>query len=94
MKIVKLYALGGFRVRVILMDMEFEKVKDEVELVELNTTAAREHVGEIERSIRQRKVQMCLHQPPLRLLPQAAGDTHGIFCHPHAQCGTQQAGSV
>ena len=28
MKIVKLYMLGGFRVRVILMDMEFEKVKD------------------------------------------------------------------
>ena len=52
MKIVKLYALGGFRVRVILMDMEFEKVKDEVALVELNTTAAREHVGEIKRSIR------------------------------------------
>ena len=34
------------------MDMEFEKVKDEIALVELNITAAREHVGEIERSIR------------------------------------------
>ena len=34
--------------------MEFEKVKDQqgMELVDVNTTAAREHVGEIERGIR------------------------------------------
>ena len=35
-----------------LMDMEFEKVKDELPLVEVNTTAAREHVPEIEGCIR------------------------------------------
>ena len=36
------------------MDIEFEKVKDEkgMELVDVNMTAAREHVGEIERGIR------------------------------------------
>ena len=34
------------------MDMEFEKIADKVELAEINTTAAREHVGEIERQIR------------------------------------------
>ena len=34
------------------MDMEFEKVKSEMDSVEINTTAAREHVGEIERGIR------------------------------------------
>ena len=32
--------------------MEFEKVKDELGLVDVNTTAAREHVAEIERGIR------------------------------------------
>ena len=52
MKIVKLYARGGFIVNNILMDQEFDKVVDEVELVEVNTTAAPEHVGEIERCIR------------------------------------------
>ena len=51
-KIVKIYARGGYIVRLILMDMEFEKVKSEMDSVEINTTAAREHVGEIERGIR------------------------------------------
>jgi len=49
--IVKIYARGGFVVRLIMMDMEFEKVKDEFSRVVVNTTAAREHVGEIERAI-------------------------------------------
>ena len=48
MKIVKLYALGGFVVRTVLMDGEFEKIKPEVEL-DINISPAREHVGEIER---------------------------------------------
>ena len=47
-----IYARGGFKVRTIMMDMEFEKVKDQLGMVEVNTTAAREHVGEIERGIR------------------------------------------
>ena len=53
-RIVNLYARGGFRVRTIMMDMEFEKVKDQegMELVDVNTSAAREHVDEIERGIR------------------------------------------
>ena len=50
-KIVKVYARGGFVVRLVLMDMEFEKIKDEFDRVEVNTTAAREHVGDIERVI-------------------------------------------
>ena len=48
MKIVKLYALGGLVVRTVVMDREFEKIKPEVEL-DINISAAREHVGEIER---------------------------------------------
>ena len=50
--IVKFYARGGFVVRLVLMDMEFEKIKHIFDKVEVNTTAAREHVGEIERGIR------------------------------------------
>ena len=52
MKVVKLYARGGFVVRLVLMDMEFDKIKDLVGLVEVNTTAAREHVAEIEQEVR------------------------------------------
>jgi hypothetical protein len=35
-----------------MMDMEFEKLKDLLPNIALNTTAAQEHVGEIERKIR------------------------------------------
>ena len=45
MNIVKLYARGGFLICLVLMDTEFEKIKDKVVLVEVNNTAAREHVG-------------------------------------------------
>eukprot|EP00957_Ditylum_brightwellii_P057853 4387055-Ditylum_brightwellii.AAC.1 len=48
MKVVKLYALGGFIIRTVIMDGEFEKIKPEVEL-DVNISAAKEHVGEIER---------------------------------------------
>jgi hypothetical protein len=52
-KIVKLYAcITGFIVRVIMMDQEFDKVEEACDMVEINTTAARKHVGEIERFIR------------------------------------------
>ncbi|EJK68915.1 hypothetical protein THAOC_09872, partial [Thalassiosira oceanica] len=51
-KIIRLYANGGFIVRLILMDGESEKVKGELPLVRTNTTAAREHVAEIERGHR------------------------------------------
>jgi hypothetical protein len=33
------------------MNMEFEKLRDKLPNVILNTTAAREHVGDIERKI-------------------------------------------
>ena len=37
-----------------MMDMEFEKIKDApgMEIIDVNTTAACEHVGEIEQAIR------------------------------------------
>ena len=52
MKTVKLYAKGGFEVKVVLMDKEFEKIQDALGHLEINTTAAREHVAKIERQIR------------------------------------------
>ena len=55
LKIVKLvYGRGGFRIRTVLADGEFEHLRDIcLELnVYLNTTSANEHVPEIERQIR------------------------------------------
>ena len=39
-------------VKVILMDMEFEKIEDEIDMALVNTTGAREHVTDVERGIR------------------------------------------
>jgi hypothetical protein len=54
-KVLSLYQRGGFIVRVILMDMEFESLSDELELVQVNTTTTREHVGDIEHAIQTMK---------------------------------------
>ena len=51
-RVLKVYARGGFAVQTMMMDMEFEKLVDLLPSVAINTTAAREHVGEIERKIR------------------------------------------
>ena len=51
-KVITMYAQGDFIVNFILMDQEFAKLESSFDLVEINTTAAREHVGEIEQSIR------------------------------------------
>ena len=50
MKTGKLYARGGFVTRLVLMDIELQKVKDKVGLMEVNTTAARDHAAEIEKN--------------------------------------------
>ena len=49
MKVVKVYALRGFVVQNVLMEGEFEKIKPEMCMVNINISAAREHVGKIER---------------------------------------------
>jgi hypothetical protein len=51
-RVIKVYIRGGFVVQTMMMDMEFEKLVDLLLNVTINTTAAREHVGEIERKIR------------------------------------------
>jgi hypothetical protein len=48
-RIVRVYNRAGFTVQTILMDNEFEKVRDHVPTVNLNLPAAGEHVAEIER---------------------------------------------
>ena len=42
-------------VNLALMDKEFDKVQEHIPFLQINTTAAREHVGEIERETRQIK---------------------------------------
>jgi hypothetical protein len=46
------YGQASFRVRSILMDREFEKIKGLMPTVEYNTTAAKEHVSKAEKTIR------------------------------------------
>ncbi len=39
-RVINLYARGGYTVDLIMMDQEFEKLKEKLELIEVNTTAA------------------------------------------------------
>ncbi len=50
-RVIRVYGVAGFIVQVALMDMEFEKLKDVLPNIMINTTAAREHVGDIKRKI-------------------------------------------
>jgi hypothetical protein len=50
-QIIPTYACAGFTVQTILIDNEFEKVRDHVSMMNLNTTAANEHVGKVEHRI-------------------------------------------
>ena len=49
---LSLYSYTRFLVRTLIMDMEFEKVKDEMPSCIINTIAAKEHVAEIVRQIK------------------------------------------
>jgi hypothetical protein len=50
--IIRVYARAGFTVQTILMNNEFEKLKDNFPMLALNIPAFSEHVGDIERRIR------------------------------------------
>ena len=54
-RVLRVYYRAGFKVRYVMMDGEFEKVKDELESIVCNTTGAKEHVMEAERTIRTTK---------------------------------------
>ncbi len=53
------------------MDQEFDKVKEACDMVEINTTAAREHVGEIKRFIRtiKERSRALMSDLPYNILP-------------------------
>jgi hypothetical protein len=51
-QMIDLYACGGFQVGTVLMDNEFEKLQNLVPILAINTTAAKEHVPEVEPKIR------------------------------------------
>jgi hypothetical protein len=57
-KILRLYQNRGFKVETDLMDREFECLRDDIPELNLNTTAASEHVPNIERQIRVIKERM------------------------------------
>eukprot|EP00804_Cyclotella_cryptica_P023430 CCRYP_020847-RA/>CCRYP_020847-RA protein AED:0.40 eAED:-0.81 QI:0/-1/0/1/-1/1/1/0/516 len=51
-RVLQMYHRAGFVVQTALMDKEFDAVADQCQTVAINTTAANEHVPEIERAIR------------------------------------------
>ncbi len=51
-QVLQVHRRAGFNVRTILMDGEFEKLKNILPTVECDTMAAKEHVSKAERSIR------------------------------------------
>ena len=51
-RVFRIYSSIGFIVQTAMMDMEFEKLKPLMPHVALNTTAAQEHIGEIDQKIR------------------------------------------
>jgi hypothetical protein len=76
-KIVQLYAPTGFIIKVVMMDQEFNKIEDNIKLVEINTTTAHKHVGRIKQLIRTIKEQSCalVSSLPYNVLP------HQVIIH-------------
>ena len=70
-QVIGLYRRAGFNIRVILMDREFESLKKDMPLVPINTTAAKEHVSEVERKMTQIKERACriINTLPYKQLP-------------------------
>jgi len=69
--VIRVYTRGGFVVQTMMMDMEFKKLVDLLPNVTINTTAAREHVGEIERKIRviKERARITMNALPYPQLP-------------------------
>ncbi len=70
--IIALYAKGGFQVGTILMDNEFECLRNLIPTIVINTTTANQHVPEIEQRIR--LIKECgrgiLNTLPYKRMPQ------------------------
>ena len=54
-RVPQVYNIAGFTVRYVMVDGEFEKVKELLPTIVCNTTATKEHVAEAERKIREVK---------------------------------------
>eukprot|EP00804_Cyclotella_cryptica_P018337 CCRYP_015465-RA/>CCRYP_015465-RA protein AED:0.55 eAED:-0.03 QI:0/0/0/0.2/1/1/5/0/374 len=52
-RVLHLYQRAGFNVQRVLMDKEFDSVADQCPMLPINTTAANEHVPEIDRAYQQ-----------------------------------------
>jgi hypothetical protein len=57
-QVLDVYGRAGFRIRTILTDGEFKKIKPLMPTIECNTTAAKEHLSKAERTIRTLKEQL------------------------------------
>ncbi len=57
-QVIQVYQQAGFLIRTVLMDREFEKIKDLMPQLECSTTVAKEHVSEAERTTRTIKERM------------------------------------
>ncbi len=70
-QVLRIYGSAGFVVQTTMMDMEFDKLKNLLAHVALNTTAAREHVREIERKIRviKERARGMINTLPYKKLP-------------------------
>ena len=70
-----------------MMDMEFEKLKDgpDMELIDLNTTAACEHVREIEKAIRiiKKRARYVMKTLVIACIlnSQSDRDSYDLFCY-------------
>jgi hypothetical protein len=71
-RVMDLYVRGGFQVGTVLMDNEFEPLRQLIPIIVVNTTAAKEHVPEIERRIRLIKDhgRAILNTLPYKKIPQ------------------------
>jgi hypothetical protein len=58
-RILQFYSRGGFVVQTALMDQEFKAVRTTWPQLPINTTAANEHIPEIERTVHTIKDRTC-----------------------------------
>ncbi len=81
-RVFKIYMTAGFVIQTALMDMEFEKLRTMMPHVVLNTTAAREHVGEVEQKIRviKERARGAFNTLPYKKLPKLMAIELLHFC--------------
>jgi hypothetical protein len=70
-RMMDLYSRGGFQVGTVLMDNKFEKLRNLMPILAINTTAVKEHVPEVERKIRliNERGRVILNTLPFKRMP-------------------------